>query len=61
MKTIDYDKGIKLDVNVSEDGTTTTVFSFKEVEARDYCPNHNGTVNIDGTCYEWYEECDCVS
>lgn len=55
--TIDYDRGVKSDTKVNDDGTTITSYSFKEVEARSYCKKHHGMVNIDGELYEYFEEC----
>ena len=59
-KIVDYDKGIlKQDID-TKDGVTVTVYSFKTVEARNYCRKHQGLLKEDCIIYEWHEDCNCV-
>ncbi len=55
---IDYNKGVKSDTILTEDGTSVTTFRISEVKPLNYCRLHHGLVVKDGEVYEWHEDCD---
>lgn len=74
MKKIDFNKGIKQETmpvdefNARYTGMPVdivgvnyvTVYSFDDVQPKNYCKKHQGSVIVDGVVYEWIEDCDCV-
>ena len=56
-KIIDFNKYTETTKVKHLNGNIVTIYSFKDVETRNYCREHHGLVNIDEIVYEWHEDC----